>query len=424
MIGILIAVLFALMIISVPISFSLAGTSLVGFFLTDTSLEALAQKMITAIAKYSLLPLPFFVFSGALMSQGGLSTRMIAVVRTFIGHKTGGVAIVTVGSAMLFSSVSGSSSATTAAIGMVLIPAMVAHQYPREYASSLTAVCAELGMIIPPSISMIIFGVATETSIVKLFAAGFFPGIMIGLVLMAFSYIVSKKRGYVGMEKCSWSQRIAAVKDAWQALLMPVVVLGGIYAGIFTATESAIVSVAYAFIVGAFVYKEITWEGFKKAVTDSLVTIGIVTMVIAAALSFAFLLTREQVPQMAADFFTSIAPNATIFLLLINILLIITGLFFDSTSCVSVFSVILTPVAVAFGIDPVHFGIIMIVNMALGCVTPPVGVNLFVACRIGQVTIEKMIKELVPFWIVLIGTLMIITYVPEISLFLPNLMGK
>jgi C4-dicarboxylate transporter DctM subunit len=421
MIGLVIAVLFALMIISVPISFSLGGASLVGYFVTGTAMEALAQKMVIAVAKYSLLPLPFFVFSGALMSQGGISKRLIAVVRAFIGHRTGGVAIVTVVSAMIFAALSGSSSATTAALGAILIPAMIEHHYSKEYASSITAVSSELGMIIPPSISMIIYGVATETSIARLFAGGFMPGILIGGSLMFLSYILCRKKGYKGTKKSTWAERGAAVKYSWLALLMPVVVLGGIYAGIFTATESAIISVVYAFIVGTFVYREITWEGFKKAVTESLITIGMVTMVVASALAFSWLLTREQIPQKMAILFGQIAPNYVVFLLLVNILLIITGMFFDSTSAVSILSIILMPVAVAFGIDPVHFGVIMVVNMALGCVTPPVGVNLFVACRIGQVKIEDMIKELAPYWLVLIADLMIISYVPHLTLFLPGL---
>jgi C4-dicarboxylate transporter DctM subunit len=411
------------MIISVPIAFSLGIASVTGFFLTGTVMEVLAQKMVIATAKYSLLPLPFFVFSGALMMQGGISKRLIVFVQAFIGHRMGGVAIVTIVSAMIFASLSGSSSATTAALGSILIPAMIEHNYSKEYASSITAVASELGMIIPPSISMIIFGVATETSIAKLFAGGFMPGILIGFSLMGLSYYLCRKKGYKGTRKSTWAERIAAIKYAWLALLMPVVVLGGIYAGIFTATESSIVSVVYAFVVGIYVYREITWEGFKKAVTESLITIGMVTMVIAAALAFSSLLTQEQIPQKMAILFSQIAHGSVVFLLLVNILLIIAGMFFDSTSAVSILSIILTPVAISFGVDPVHFGVIMVVNMALGCVTPPVGVNLFVACRIGNVRIEDMVKELLPYWLILIVDLMIITYVPQIVLFLPSKLG-
>lgn len=422
MIGPIVAAMFLLMLVGVPIAFSIGGASLLGFLITSTPTEALAQKMVVAVAKYSLLPLPFFVFSGVLMGQGGMSKRLIKVVQVFTGHRTGGVAMVTIVSAMIFASLSGSSSATTAALGSILIPAMIHHKYSKEYAGSITAVASELGMIIPPSISMIIYGVATETSIAKIFAGGFLPGILIGISLMILSYFLCKKKGYVGTEKATWADRKQALKESWLALLMPVVVLGGIYGGIFTATESAIISVVYSFIIGTFVYREISWDRFKKSVTDSLITSGMIMMIISCAMAFSYLLTSEQVPQKVAVAFSQIAPNSFVFLLLVNILLIITGMFFDSTSAVSVLSGILAPVAVAFGVNPVHFGVIMVVNMALGCVTPPVGVNLFVACRIGKIRIEDMVKELVPYWLVLIVDLMIITYVPQITMLLPNMM--
>lgn len=423
MIPFIIVTLFGLMIIGVPIAFSLGGASIVGFLLTDTAMQALAQKMLVGIAKYSLLPLPFFVFSGNLMGQGGISKRLINFVQAATGHITGGVAIVTIISAMIFASLSGSSSATTAALGMILIPAMVEYRYSKGYAGAITAVSAELGMIIPPSISMIIYAIITETSISKIFIAGFGPGILIGLSLIILSWYLCKKRGYVGSKKATHEEWLAALKDSWLSLLMPVVVLGGIYTGLFTATESAIISVVYAFLLSVFVYKELNFKKFCKCVEDSLITIGMITMVIASAAAFSFLLTSEQIPQKVAALFAAIAPNSFVFLLLVNLLLIVCGMFFDSTSAVTVLAGILAPVAVAFGVNPIHFGAIMVVNMALGCVTPPVGVNLFVACRIGQVSIEEMSKELVPYWILLIADLLLITYVPAISMTLPNLMG-
>ena len=414
--------LIILMLIGTPIAFSLMGSSLVGFFMTGTPLQALAQKMMIGIAKYSLLPLPFFVFSGAIMGHGGISKRLIRFVQAATGHVTGGVAIVTIISAMIFAALSGSSSATTAALGSILIPAMVEYKYSRGYAGAITAVSSELGMIIPPSISMIIYAVITETSIAKIFAAGFGPGVLIGVTLILYSLYSCKKKGYTGSKKATKEEFLAALKDSWLSLLMPVVVLGGIYTGIFTATESAIISVVYAFILGAFVYKEISFRKFVKCIEESLITIGMITMVIAAASGFSFLLTRELVPQRVATSFGAIAPNAVIFLLLVNILLVFTGMFFDSTSAVTVLAGILAPVAAGFGVDPIHFGVIMVVNMALGCTTPPVGVNLFVACRIGKVTIEEMTKELIPYWAILVTDLMLITYIPAISMTIPNLM--
>ena len=414
--------LVVFLVLSVPIAFSLGLVSVIGFSLSDISLMALSQKLTLGIAKYSLLPLPFFIFSGYLMGQGGISRRLIGVVQACVGHKTGGVAIVTIISCMIFAALSGSSSATTAAIGSILIPAMMAHHYDRAFAGSITAVSAELGMIIPPSISMIIYGVMTGTSIAKLFMAGFLPGIMIGISLMIVSYFLCRKKGYMGSVKATKEERVVKLKESWLALMMPVIVLGGIYLGIFTATESACVSVVYAIIVGCFIYKEITWEKFKKAAIDTLQTSGMIMMVIACANAFSFLLTRELVPQMIAETFGNIAPNSYVFLLLTIVLLTITGMFFDSNSAVTVLAGILTPIAISFGVDPIHFGVVIIVNMAIGCVTPPVGVNLFVACKLGEIKMEKMFKELVPYWGVLPLDLLVIAFIPQISLLLPSFM--
>ena len=415
-------VLVITLFLGVPIAFSLAGASIIGFLVSGTNLLALGQQLTLGIAKYSLLPLPFFIFSGYLMGQGGISRRLIKVVQAYTGHRTGGVAMVTVISCMIFAALSGSSSATTAAIGSILIPAMLERKYDRAFAGSITAVAAELGMIIPPSISLIIYGVITETSIAKLFMAGFLPGIFIGITLMIVSYFLCRQKGYSGSEKTSKEERHQALKESWLALLMPVVVLGGIYSGIFTATESSVVAVVYAIIIGTFVYKEISWEKFKKAAVDTLTTSGMIMIVIACASAFSFLLTREQIPQNVAMAFSAIAPSSTVFILLTIVLLTLTGMFFDSTSAVTVLAGILTPVAIVFGIDPIHFGVIMIVNMAIGCVTPPVGVNLFVACKLGNIQMDKMIRQLVPFWAVLIFDLLVIAFVPQLSLFLPSIM--
>lgn len=415
-------ILIVTMFIGVPIALSLAGATIVGFMITGTNLLALGQQLTMGIAKYSLLPLPFFIFSGYLMGQGGISRRLIKVVQAYSGHRTGGVAMVTIISCMIFAALSGSSSATTAAIGSILIPAMLQKKYDKAFAGSVTAVSANLGMIIPPSISMIIYGVITETSIAKLFMAGFLPGIFIGLTLMVVSYFLCKKKGYSGSPKATKEEKKSAVRESWLALLMPVVVLGGIYSGIFTATESSVIAVVYAIIIGTFVYKEITWDKFKKAAIDTLTTSGMIMIVIACATAFSFLLTREQVPQKVAIAFGAIAPNSYVFLTLTMLLLTLTGMFFDSTSAVTVLAGILSPVALAFGIDPIHFGVIMIVNMAIGCVTPPVGVNLFVACKLGDIKMESMIKQLIPFWVVLFIDLIIIAFVPQLSLFLPSIM--
>ncbi|MCC8191037.1 MAG: TRAP transporter large permease [Planctomycetes bacterium] len=415
-------VLAVLLLLSVPIAFAIGLASLAGFFVTDTPLLAMGQRLTTAVAKFSLLSLPFFVFSGELMGQGGISKRLITMVSAFVGHRTGGIATVTIVSAMIFASLSGSGSATTAALGAILIPAMIAKGYSREYAGSVQAVSAELGMIIPPSISMIIYGVTTETSISKVFAGGIVPGVMIGGSLLVLSYCICKRKGYTGQAPASFQEKKDALFGAFWAMLMPLVVLGGIYFGMFTPTEASIVAVVYSFLVGTFVYREITWENFCRSVKNAIVTSGMIMFIIANASLFSWLLTREQVPQRVAEFFGRVAPNHIVFLLLVNALLLVVGMFFDSTTAVSILSGILCPIAISFGIDPVHFGVIMCVNMAIGMVTPPVGVNLFVACRIGNIQMENMVRDLIPYWGVLMLNLGLITFIPQITMFLPNIM--
>ncbi|KJS88406.1 MAG: C4-dicarboxylate ABC transporter permease [Peptococcaceae bacterium BICA1-8] len=414
--------LIGLMFLSVPIGIAIGLSSMLGILLSGIPLQVAAQRMVVGLTHFTLLALPFFIFAGTLMEHGGISKRLIRMVSAFVGHRTGGIAIVTVISAMIFSSLSGSGSATTAALGSILIPAMIAKNYSRGFAASVQAVSGELGIIIPPSITFILFGVATETSIGDLFIAGVIPGILIGCSLVAISYVLAKKKGYTGVEKVEWKERGVAFKEAFWALLMPVIILGGIYTGIFTPTEAAVVAVAYSFIVGFFIYKEITWEGFKKAVNEALITSGMIMFIIANASIFSWLLTRESVPQNLAILFGEISSNSLVFLLIINAFLLIVGMFFDAAPVVIVLAGILTPIAESFGINPVHFGVIMAVNLAFGMVTPPVGVNLFVACRLANIGMEQMIKDLIPYWIVLLINLLIITYIPQLSLWLPSLL--
>ncbi len=414
--------LLVFLLLSVPIAFSLGLSGLLGIVSANVPLLVLPQRMVIGLNHFTLIALPFFIFAGALMDQGGISARLIRMVRAYVGHRTGGVAIVTVVAAMIFSSLSGSGSATTAALGSILIPAMISRGYSRSYAASVQAVSGELGIIIPPSITFILFGVATDTSIGDLFMAGVIPGILIGCALIAASYFIAKSKGYLGVEKSSWSERFTATRQAIWALFMPIIVLGGIYGGIFTATEASVVAVAYAFFVGAVVYREITWAGFKKAINDTLISSGMIMFIIGTATVFSWILTRAQVPQHLALMFAQMSSSPYMFLFIINVFLFVVGMFFDAAPAVVVLAGILTPIAQTFGIDPVHFGVIFAVNMALGMVTPPVGVNLFVACRLAEISMEDMMRDLIPYWGVLITTLFIITYVPQLSLWLPSLL--
>jgi C4-dicarboxylate transporter DctM subunit len=362
------------------------------------------------------MAIPFFILAGSIMERGGLSKRLIAFADSLIGHKTGGLAMVLVMTSMFFAAISGSSAATVAAIGSIMIPAMVRKGYDRSFAGATAAVSGELGMIIPPSVAMIIFGIVTGVSIGDMFIAGILPGIMIGFSLMILVYFISKKKGYQGSEKSTWSQRFAAFKEAIWALIMPFIILGGIYSGIFTPTEAAVIAVVYAFIVGTLVYREITIPDIVPLLRGSFITSAIVMIIIGISGIFNWILTKEKFGLMVSDYFQSLTDNVIIFLLVVNLILFVVGMFFENGAAIVILAPILTPIAIQFGMDPVHFGIIMIVNLAMGMVTPPLGVNLFVACQIGKLRIDQIIRPLIPFLIVLIVNVLLLSYIPDISL--------
>jgi C4-dicarboxylate transporter, DctM subunit len=338
-----------------------------------------------------------------------------------VGSLTGGLGMVVVVTSMFFAAISGSGIAATAALGSILIPAMVKKGYDRSYAGALQAISGELGVIIPPSVSMILFGVATGVSIGDLFLAGIIPGLIIGLSLMIGVYFISKKRGYKGDTDVPKGEVLVAFKEALLALLMPVIILGGIYGGIFTPTEAAAVAVAYAFLVGFFIYKEIKVKDLVAILSKSMITTSIVMFIIACAGIFSFILTREGVPQKVAAFFADVTASPIVFLLIINILLLIVGMFFDGSIAIIILSPLLTPAAMALGIDPIHFGMVMIINLAIGMCTPPLGVNLFVACQIANIRLEQITKAILPFLAIMIVDLILISYIPQISLFLVEL---
>ncbi len=406
-------------IIGVPIAVALGLASAVALWWNgDIPLLILVQRAFTSIDSFPLMAVPFFILAGKLMEVGGISERLIKFANTLTRHFKGGLGMVAVVTSMFFSAISGSSAATTAAIGGILIPAMIKKGYDRNFAGSISAVSGELGVIIPPSVPLILFGVATGTSIGQLFIAGILPGIFIGLSLLVLVYFISVRRGYPSDDKATMKERLDGFKNAFLALLMPIIILGGIYGGIFTPTEAAAVAVVYAFIIGAFVYRQITPRVILKALSESAVTTAIVMFIIANAGLFGLILSREGVPNQVADFFVNLSPNAIVFLLLINMLLIIVGMFMETSASIIILAPILTPVAIEMGINPVHFGVIMVVNLALGMCTPPVGVNLFIASQIANVKLEKLAKALVLFFIVLIADLLIISFFPPLSLLL------
>jgi tripartite ATP-independent transporter DctM subunit len=406
-------VCFALTV-SVAVSIGLA--SLVGIQVAGANPLIAAKEMFGSINRFPLAAIPFFILAGNLMETGGISRRLVEFARAIVGGVQGGLPMTCVLTCMIFAAVSGSSVATTFAIGAILIPALVRHGYPVPYAAALQASSAELGVIIPPSIPMILYGVSAEVSVGELFIAGFGPGLLIGAALMVFVWIGCKARG--------WGRRdgdgrlafgVATTQAAW-ALAMPVIILGGIYGGVFTPTEASAVAVFYALFVGMGVYREFGWRDLIPVLKKSAISSAVILFIIANAGLFAFMITRAGVPDAIGQWLTSVLQSPFWFLLGVNAALFVIGMFIETSASIIVLAPILAPVAAHFGIDPVHFGIIMVVNLALGMITPPFGVNLFAACTVAKVSLDRIIPHLIPFVLVVLGCLMVITYVPVISL--------
>ncbi|MCS7461734.1 TRAP transporter large permease [Paenibacillus doosanensis] len=420
---ILMITMLLLFIISVPIAVSMGLASAVALWWDGgTPLIVLVQRSFTSIDSFPLMAIPFFILAGTLMEFGGISRRLIALANALTGHLPGGLAIVTIVTAMFFSAISGSSAATTAALGSMLIPAMIQRGYHANFAGATQAVSGELGIIIPPSIPMILFGVSASVSIGDLFMAGFIPGILIGLSLIVTVLIIAKKRGYKRSPRKSFREVLVAFKESFLALLMPVIILGGIYGGIFTPTEAAGVAVGYAFIVGVLIYKEIKLKQIFTILTQSTVTTATIMFIIASAGLFGWIITRENVPQMVAQFFMSISDNPMVFLLLVNVFLLIVGMFMETNASIIILAPLLLPVAINLGIDPIHFGIVMIVNLALGMCTPPLGVNLFISAQLAKIRLDQISRGMLPYYVVLLVTLLLLTFIPQLSIGLVHLL--
>ena len=408
--------------LSISIAVSIGGAGMLGIALFDPERLVLAPKeMFTAIDKFPLAAIPFFILAGNLMETGGISRRLVDFAKSLVGGVQGGLPMTCVLTCMIFAAVSGSSVATTFAIGAILIPALIKHGYPTAYAAALQASSAELGVIIPPSIPMILYGVSAEVSIGELFIAGFGPGLFIGFSLMLFCYLYCK---YKGWGKNDGDGRLnvgkATVQAGW-ALLMPVIILGGIYGGIFTPTEASAVAVFYALVVGMVIHREIKLSDLSKILQKSVMSSAVIMFIIANAGLFAFLITRAGVPDAIGHWLQEVLKSPTMFLLGINAALFLIGMFIETSAAIIVLAPILAPVAIHFGIDPVHFGLVMVVNLALGMITPPFGVNLFAACTVARISLDRIIPYLLPFVLVVLACLMVITYVPVLSLGLRDL---
>jgi len=408
--------------ISVAVSIGLAA--LVGIQVSNVNMLVAVKEMFSAINKFPLAAIPFFILAGNLMETGGISRRLVEFAKSLVGGVQGGLPMTCVLTCMIFAAVSGSSVATTFAIGTILIPALIKHGYPTPWAAALQASSAELGVIIPPSIPMILYGVSAEVSIGELFIAGFGPGLLIGGALMLFVFLYCRWKGWGKTDAEGRLPVGRATLQAGWALLMPVIILGGIYGGVFTPTEASAVAVFYALIIGMVVYREIGLADLYGILKKSVISSSVIMFIIANAGLFAYLITRAGVPDVIGQWLKEVLQDPMLFLLGVNLALFLIGMFIETSAAIIVLAPILAPVAVYFGIDPVHFGIIMVVNLALGMITPPFGVNLFAACTVAKISLDRIVRPLLPFVGVVLACLMVVTYVPVLSLGLRNLVYR
>lgn len=417
----LVAVCFALGI-PIAVALGLATAATVGVSGTF-GLEVVPQQIFNSLNSFPLMAIPFFILAGFLMQVGGISERLIAFATSLVGHMTGGLAVVAIITSMFFGAISGSGAATTAAIGAIMIPAMIARWYADRFAAANQAASGALGIIIPPSIPLILYGIAAQVSVGDMFLAGIIPGMFVCLSLVVAAYVISKRHGYVGAERTDFLGILRSFRGALLALLMPVIVLGGIYGGVFTPTEAAVVAVAYSMFVSVVIYREIRLRDLPRIFVNSSVTTSIVMIVIGTAGLFGFLINRLGVPSDIAAAFQAANMNAIVFLLVVNVLLLLTGMFIEAAAAILILVPILLPVATSLGIDPVHFGIIMVVNLAIGLVTPPVGINLFVAAQISKMKVSVISRAIIPFVMIVFVDVLVLSFVPMMSTWLPELLG-
>ncbi len=422
MTGVMIGTMVLCFALTISVAVSIGLAAVLGIQVANANMLLVTKEMFSSINKFPLAAIPFFILAGNLMETGGISRRLVEFAKSLVGGVQGGLPMTCVLTCMIFAAVSGSSVATTFAIGAILIPALVKHGYPRNYAASLQATSAELGVVIPPSIPMILYGVSAEVSIGELFIAGIGPGLLIGAALMLFVWIWCKVKGLGRNDGDGRLPVLRATAQASWALLMPVIILGGIYGGIFTPTEASAVAVAYALLVGMVIYREIGISDLYPILRRSVMASAVIMFIIANAGLFAFLLTRAGVPDAIGQWLKEVLQQPVLFLIGVNLALFLIGMFIETSAAIIVLAPILAPVAMHFGVDPVHFGMIMVVNLALGMITPPFGVNLFAACTVARISLDRIVGQLVPFVLVVVACLAIITYVPALSLTLRDLM--
>ena len=421
---VLFALLFGLMLIGVPIAISLGLSSAITimFFSPDT-VRGLVIKMFETSEHYTLLAIPFFLIAGAFMTTGGVARRLIDFANACVGHVRGGLAIGSVLACMLFAALSGSSPATVAAVGSIAIAGMVRSGYPIEFGAGIICNAGTLGILIPPSIVMVVYAAATEQSVGKMFIAGVVPGLLLGAALMVAIYIVARVKNLPAQPRASLREWLVALRKSLWGLLLIVIILGGIYSGMYTPTEAAAVAAVYSAFIALFVYKDMGFKDLPRVMLDSGKMTVMLMFIIANAMLFAHVLTTEQIPQLISQWVLGLGLEPWMFLIVVNLVLLVAGNFMEPSAIILIMAPIFFPIAVELGIDPIHFGIIMVVNMEIGLITPPVGLNLFVSSAVTGMRVTKTIKAAMPWLLILLTFLMVITYVPIVSLGLPELLG-
>jgi C4-dicarboxylate transporter DctM subunit len=420
--AIIFLILIVLMLTGMPISISLGLTVLTFLFtMTNVPIESVALKLFTGIEKFEIMAIPFFILAGNFLTHGGVARRMINFASSMVGHWHGGLALAGVFACALFAAVSGSSPATVVAIGSIILPAMVKQGYPKRFGAGVITTSGALGILIPPSIVMVMYSVTTNTSVGQLFMAGVIPGLLLAFFLGLTTWFLAKKHGYPRMPKATWAERLNAFRRSAWGLFLIVIVMGGIYTGIFTPTEAAGIAAVYAFVIAVYVYKDLKLVQVGKVLLDSAAMSAMLLYIITNAVLFSFLMTSENVPQAMATWLTGQGLGPIGFLIVVNLLLLLAGNVMEPSSIVLIMAPILFPVATQLGIDPVHFGIIIVVNMEVGMCHPPVGLNLYVASGITKMGISELTVAVMPWLLTMLGFLLLITYVPEISLWLPRM---
>ena len=422
---ILIGSLFILIAIGVPVAYTLGLVSVIGALLIDLPLDAVMIQIASGVNKFSLLAIPFFVLAGAIMAEGGIAHRLVNFAAVFVGFIRGGMSLVNILASTFFGAISGSSVADTASIGTVLIPEMEKKGYPREFATAVTCSGSVQAILIPPSHNSVIYSLAAggTVSIASLFLAGVLPGILLGLTVMGLCLGFARKRNYPKGEVIPLKEALRIVREAMWGLLTIVIILGGILSGVFTATESASIACLWAFFVTMFIYRDYKWRDLHILVHRTVKTVTIVMILIGFAASFGYILTLMQIPMKITAFFSSLSDNPYVILLCINIMLLMLGTLMDMAPLILILTPMLLPVVKSLGIDPVHFGMIMMINLGVGLITPPVGSVLFVGSAVANLSIERVTRAMLPFYFALLAVLAVITYVPAISLWLPRMAG-